>query len=642
MLHVVLKGEHMLILRNISKQYERSGNFVLSNINLEFKDKGLVSVLGPSGCGKTTLLNLIGGLDTPSEGEIIVDDFTLNNLRKKDLNRYHNQYVGFVYQNYNLINYLNVSENIELIAKNQFTDKLLEYLHLYNKKFSKIKNLSGGEKQRVAIARSLINNPHILLCDEPTGALDIKTSHEIMELLKNISKNMLVIMVTHNKDLANKYSDRIITLEDGSVIKDTKKQRNTLPRKHNLKKIKISFSRIIKIILNNIKNKYKRNILTILAFSIGLIALSLVLAISNGFNKSLEKEEKESLSKYPIFISETSLNLDKSIKDIFSSTELHNEEYIYKEKTEHKNIITKEYIDDLNKINKFLNYQINTYILDGKILTISDKKLEEINIISGNDIKETNEVLLFVNNNTINAEVLESLGFTKEKYSYNEIINYEFKIKKENYKIVGIASIESDSYLSNINGLLSYQSLPNIIPLSISLYPKDYKSKSEILKHLENYKAVEFTDYSSTIKSLSKSLMNGITVILISFSAISLMVSTIMIGIISYISIYERIKEIGLFKSLGLSNFYIKVIFMGENVLLGIIASSFSFIVSKCISIPLNNILTSLTGLQNIILINSKLLITLFIISISLSLIGTYFPIRKTKKLKIIETLKYE
>ena len=255
MLHVVLKGEHMLILRNISKQYERSGNFVLSNINLEFKDKGLVSVLGPSGCGKTTLLNLIGGLDTPSEGEIIVDDFTLNNLRKKDLNRYHNQYVGFVYQNYNLINYLNVSENIELIAKNQFTDKLLEYLHLYNKKFSKIKNLSGGEKQRVAIARSLINNPHILLCDEPTGALDIKTSHEIMELLKNISKNMLVIMVTHNKDLATKYSDRIITLEDGSVIKDTEKQRNTLPRKHNLKKIKISFSRIIKIIINNIKNK---------------------------------------------------------------------------------------------------------------------------------------------------------------------------------------------------------------------------------------------------------------------------------------------------------------------------------------------------------------------------------------------------
>lgn len=376
MLHVVLKGEHMLILRNISKQYERSGNFVLSNINLEFKDKGLVSILGPSGCGKTTLLNLIGGLDTPSEGEIIVDDFTLNNLRKKDLNRYHNQYVGFVYQNYNLINYLNVSENVELIAKNQFTEKLLEYLHLYNKKFSKIKNLSGGEKQRVAIARSLINNPHILLCDEPTGALDIKTSHEIMELLKNISKNLLVIMVTHNKDLATKYSDRIITLEDGSVVKDTKKQRNTLPRKHDLKKIKISFSRIIKIILNNIKNKYKRNILTILAFSIGLIALSLVLAISNGFNKSLEKEEKESLSKYPIFISETSLNLDKSIKDIFSSTELYNEDYIYKEKTEHKNIITKEYIDDLNTINKFLNYQINTYILDGKILTISDKKLE--------------------------------------------------------------------------------------------------------------------------------------------------------------------------------------------------------------------------------------------------------------------------
>lgn len=632
----------MLKLTNISKQYEGSSNFTLNNINLEFESTGLVSILGPSGCGKTTLLNLIGGLDTPTSGSILIDNYELTKLKKIDLDRYHNQYVGFVYQNYNLINYLNVVDNIELINKNKEIDLLLDYLHLKDKAKKQVKYLSGGEKQRVSIARSLSNNPRFLLCDEPTGALDTKTSHEIMKLLKEISKTTLVIMVTHNEELAKRYSDRIIALEDGDVKSDTKAKTKCTNSSFSFKKIHVSISKILNIITKNIKSKYKRNFLTVTAFSIGLISLGLVLSISAGFNKSMEREEKESLSKYPIYISETSTNLNKDLKNIFSEQEKVEDDYIYKIESTHTNIIDESYIKGLSKLEQNINNQINSYLIDGKVLSISKKPIDEIIIKSGRNIENANELLLVVNNNQIDGSVLLSLGLKEEKYKYEDIINYQVKINKNKYKIVGIASFDDESYYQDVTGILSYDAEFNSIPVSISLYPKDYENKSAIIKHLDSYPQVEYTDYSSTLKSVSKTLMDGVTIILLCFSMISLIVSTIMIGIISYISVIERIKEIGLFKSLGLSSRNIKVIFIGENILLGIISSMFSFDVLKIISIPINKILTNITGMTDILLINSNILIVLLSISIILSIIGSYFPIRKTKKLKIIDCLRYE
>lgn len=642
MLHAVLKGEPMLKLTNISKQYEGSSNLTLKNINLEFESTGLVSILGPSGCGKTTLLNLIGGLDTPTSGSILIDNYELTKLKKIDLDRYHNQYVGFVYQNYNLINYLNVVDNIELINKNKEIDLLLDYLHLKDKAKKQVKYLSGGEKQRVSIARSLSNNPRFLLCDEPTGALDTKTSHEIMKLLKEISKTTLVIMVTHNEELAKRYSDRIIALEDGDVKSDTKAKTKCTNSSFSFKKIHVSISKILNIITKNIKSKYKRNFLTVIAFSIGLISLGLVLSISAGFNKSMEREEKESLSKYPIYISETSTNLNKDLKNIFSEQEKVEDDYIYKIESTHTNIIDESYIKGLSKLEQNINNQINSYLIDGKVLSISKKPIDEIIIKSGRNIENANELLLVVNNNQIDGSVLLSLGLKEEKYKYEDIINYQVKINKNKYKIVGIASFDDESYYQDVTGLLSYDAEFNSTPVSISLYPKDYENKSAIIKHLDSYPQVEYTDYSSTLKSVSKTLMDGVTIILLCFSMISLIVSTIMIGIISYISVIERIKEIGLFKSLGLSSRNIKVVFIGENILLGIISSMFSFDVLKIISIPINKILTNITGMTDILLINSNILIVLLSISIILSIIGSYFPIRKTKKLKIIDCLRYE
>lgn len=632
----------MLILKNISKQYLGSKTEVLKDINLSFEEHGLVSILGPSGCGKTTLLNLIGGLDIPTTGSILVNGKDISKFKRKEMDKYHNQIIGFVYQNYNLINYLNVVDNIELINKNNYIDKLLDYFKLTNKKKKKIKNLSGGEKQRVAIARSIASNPKILLCDEPTGALDTKTGNNIMKFLKNISKTTLVIMVTHNSELASAYSDRVIILEDGHVVSDSMPPDSIDENKLKFEKTNISILRILNIIINNLKNKYKRNILSVVAFSVGLISLCLVLGISSGFNKSMDREEKESLSKYPIFISETSTNLDNELKNILSTSKEVEDESIYVKRSNHINKLDKSYISDLTLIKDNLNYQVNTYIMNNVFLNISERKINELNIIKGKDIENKNEVLLITNNNIIEETIIKSIGLTEGKYSFEEIINKEFKIKKDVYKIVGIASVSEDSYLNNISGLLTYNSFPSLIPINISLYPKDYYNKQIVIKHLNKYESIEYTDYSSTIKSLSKTLMNGITVVLLSFSAISLFVSTIMIGIISYISVIERIKEIGLFKSLGLSNFHIKYIFLMENIILGIISSIISYFFCKVLSISINNLLYNLSGMENIMLINISMLKMLLIISISLSIIGSYFPVRKTKKLKIVDCLKYE
>lgn len=632
----------MLTLKNISMQYEGSNNLILNNINLSFGENGLVSILGPSGCGKTTLLNIIGGLDKPTNGRVLFDGYDITKLKRKELDKYHNRIIGFVYQNYNLIDYLNVVDNIELINKNIYIKELLEQFSLSSKKYKKIKHLSGGEKQRVAIARSISNNPKILLCDEPTGALDTKTGHTIMKFLKSISSEILVIMVTHNKELANTYSDRIISLEDGNIVYDSNSYEESSYEIKNFFKTKIKITRILNIILKNLQSKYKRNILSVIAFSVGLISLGLVLGISSGFNKSMELEEKNSLSKYPIYISETSTNLDNELNNIFEEKSNIEDEYIYKKENGHINKLDFEYINSLSKIEEFLNYQINTYLIQDKIINVSDKKIKELEIIKGHNIENKNEIILIATNNTVDENILRSLNLSGNKFSFDEILNREIKIKKEKYKVVGIAKVNEDSYLNTLSGLLSISDFPKQIPLNISLYPKDYESKKSVLNHLNNYKDIEYTDYSSSIKNLSKTLMNGITIILLSFSIISLLVSTIMIGIVSYISVLERIKEIGLFKSLGLSNFHVKNIFLFENIILGIIASILSFIVCRISSIPINNLLTSLTGMNNILLVNSNLLITLLCVSISLSIIGSYLPIRKTKKLKIIDCLKYE
>lgn len=631
----------MLILKNIYKSYKNEKN-ILKNINLIFKEKGLVTMLGKSGSGKTTLLNIIGLLDKPSNGLVIYKNKILNNLSKKKIDSYHYNEVGFIYQNYNLIDYMSVKDNIKIVRNNKDIEKIIRLLDIEKLINKKVKNLSGGEKQRVAIARSLINNPSIIVADEPTGALDEENSKYVMELLKELSKEKLVILVTHNNELADLYSDRIIKIQDGEIVDDTDEYLEEDEYDYKLKKYRISKIKLLKITKNNLLNKFKRNLLTIIAISIGLISLSLVIGISNGFKKSLDKEEKESLSYYPIFISKSSVDLQDEFNNIFKEKDKKVENKIYSINVEHTNKITKKYVNNLNVINNNLKYKINTYYYDSKIITTSNSRLEEIDLLKGNYPTKDNEVLLLLDsNNSINREYLKEIKKTKKEYEYDELLNYEYKIKKKKYKITCIAKIKKDSVISDISGLIYNESIvKNKIPESIYLFPKSYKDKLQIKEFLNENNKVKYTDYSTTIKSISETLINGISIVLISFTLISLIVSTIMIGILSYINIIEKTKEIGVIKSLGATNKNIKEIFYLENIILGIVSSIISIIICYSISIPINKTLYNLTGMNNILLINKEIFIYITLISILICLIGSSIPISRIRKMNLIDCLK--
>ena len=342
----------MLQLKNITKNYIAGNTDVeaLKGIDLEFRKSEFVSILGPSGCGKTTLLNLLGGLDRYTTGDIVINGKSTMDFTDRDWDTYRNRSIGFVFQNYNLIPHQTVLSNVELALtlsgvskteRRRRAIKVLEDVGLGDQIHKKPNQMSGGQMQRVAIARALINNPEILLADEPTGALDSETSVQIMEILKEISKDRLIVMVTHNGDLAEKYSTRIIRLLDGQVTGDSdpyhsgkermkvdKKQQ----RKDRKKKTSMSFFTALSLSLNNLLTKKTRTFMTAFAGSIGIIGIALILSLSNGFQTYINKIQEDTLSSYPISIEETSTDLGAlmtSIQAFGSESESHELDKVY-------------------------------------------------------------------------------------------------------------------------------------------------------------------------------------------------------------------------------------------------------------------------------------------------------------------------
>lgn len=312
----------MLELKNIKKDYI-SGNetvHALKGISLSFRKNEFVSILGQSGCGKTTMLNIIGGLDHYTSGDLLIDHRSTKDFKDKDWDSYRNHTIGFVFQSYNLIPHQSVLANVELaltlsgVSRDERRKRALEALEkvgLKDQIHKRPNQMSGGQMQRVAIARALVNNPDILLADEPTGALDSATSVAIMEILNEIAKDKLVIMVTHNPELAQKYSTRIIRLLDGEVVDDSNPY--TIEEKTaeimKLKKTSMSFVTALSLSLNNLMTKKARTFLTAFAGSIGIIGIALILSLSNGVQSYISSVEKETLSSYPITIQDNSMDM---------------------------------------------------------------------------------------------------------------------------------------------------------------------------------------------------------------------------------------------------------------------------------------------------------------------------------------------
>ncbi|MBR2809391.1 MAG: ABC transporter ATP-binding protein, partial [Erysipelotrichaceae bacterium] len=313
----------MLELKKICKQY-RTGSLVqnaLIDIDLAFRDNEFVAILGHSGSGKTTLLNIIGGLDQMSSGDLIINGISTRKYKDKDWDAYRNHSIGFVFQSYNLIPHQTILANVELSLtlngikrreRVQRAKKALESVGLADHMHKLPNQLSGGQMQRVAIARALVNDPDIILADEPTGALDSETSLQVMDILKQVAKDKLVIMVTHNPDLADEYANRIIRLSDGHIIDDSNPfiiDTDTKPGKKIPKNKSMSLVTAFSLSLKNLLTKKLRTFMMAFAGSIGIMGIALILSVSTGFSNYIDQIQEETLSSYPLTITSESVNL---------------------------------------------------------------------------------------------------------------------------------------------------------------------------------------------------------------------------------------------------------------------------------------------------------------------------------------------
>lgn len=833
----------MLELTNITKDYVSGDTTVkaLKGVSIKFRKNEFVSILGQSGCGKTTLLNIIGGLDRYTDGDLSIDNISTKKYKDKDWDTYRNNRIGFVFQSYNLIPHQTVLSNVELaltlsgVSKSERRKRAMEVLEkvgLGDQIHKKPNQMSGGQMQRVAIARALVNNPDILLADEPTGALDSATSIQIMNILKDISKDKLIIMVTHNPELADKYSSRIIRLLDGKVVDDTNpyngkecdddkatdkqdsknNKSEETGKKAKKQKTSMSFATALSLSLNNLMTKKARTILTAFAGSIGIIGIALILSLSHGMRSYIHRVEQDTLSGYPLTIQKTAVDYssflgmgeEKKIEDkqpgrIYSNSMMSDMinkmltsvtvndlksfmSYIESDESGIKDLtndIQYSYDVDLNiykadtskgifKVNPstvFESLGMDQMTQGGSMSMmgntdawsemIDNEELikSQYDILDGRLPQEYNEVVLVVDKDDMISEYSlyalglidisqlqkvfaqmqmgnvpeENLNDEQVSFTYDELLNQSFKLvvntdvyvkdgngyrdmssdeefmkrllaNSVDIKIVGILKPNGDASNASITTNVAYtnkltQYLINTVndsdivkeqlanpavdvftgepfaensyeanltklgvanledPASINIYPKDFKSKEKIVDIIDEYNAklkaegkeeIEYTDYVGLMMSSVSTIINAISYVLIAFVAISLVVSSIMIGIITYISVLERTKEIGILRSIGASKKDVSRVFNAETVIVGFVAGMIGIIITLLLNIPINIIIKNITGISGMSKLPVSGGVALVVISIILTFIAGLIPARVASKKDPVIALRTE
>lgn len=788
----------MLKLNNIVKTYESNSFKVeaLKNVNIEFRNNEFVSILGPSGCGKTTLLNIIGGLDRYTSGDLIINGKSTKEFKDYDWDTYRNHSIGFVFQSYNLIPHQTVLGNVELALsiggvgktdRRQRAIEALEKVGLKNQINKKPNQLSGGQMQRVSIARALVNNPDIILADEPTGALDSETSVQVMEILKEISKDRLVIMVTHNPDLANRYSTRIINIFDGNITGDTNpisdaerilleeeekqanesKQLDPKTRKLLEKKTSMSFLSALRLSLNNLLSKKKRTFITSLAGSIGIIGIATILAVSSGMQDYVNKVQEDSTSMNYILIQETHIDREAMIENgppgmeqvslekypenttgaipyvknsmfVTIKQDLSTEYLNYlKEKTEghvigmgysrslEMNILTKNGTDysvvstsqanfqEMIAINDYVNNQyeilagtkipsekneiaivvdeynrIPTSVLDALCISYNEETMAEVSYeeFLGKEIKialndgfykldgsrykaaSTQEELSEVYNNTSETEVLKVVSVVRmskdassvwsepgviytpslTEYLYEDCTTSAVGLAQKENTEVNVITGENFNLRNTQETALRKLGISQT-PTSIIIYPKDYNSKEAIMRSLDSWndvkteeEMVRYTDVSNLLVSMLSSTIDIISYVLIAFSSISLVVSSIMIAIIIYASVIERIKEIGVLRSVGARKKDISRVFKSEAVILGFVSGVIAIIVTAILCIIINIILGRLVNITTIASLTVGIIISMIALNVVLTLIASLIPASLAAKKDPVLALRSE
>ena len=772
----------MLQLKDIVKKYNTGGTEVevLKKVNISFRESEFVSILGASGSGKTTLLNIIGGLDKYSSGDMLLMGRSTKKFTDRDWDSYRNGTIGFVFQSYNLIGHLSVIENVKLALSisgesNKENDikakKVLEDVGLGEHLYKKPNQLSGGQMQRVAIARALVTNPKVILADEPTGALDSKTSVQIMELIKEISKEKLVIMVTHNPELARKYSDRIVSVKDGEIIEDTKPYIEQEGNNgYKLKKTAMAFSSAIKSSFKNLLTKKFRSLMTVVASSIGIISIGLVLAISSGMDKYIQTMQNENLSSMPITISSNQINF--GIGEDNNTSDSSEENLVPKSRRDiHKNLYSEDALGNGETFIKYIQENAKDYysaidfakgykikaltkntkgdIVDVKMdgqdnsrgNTIFSVLPEDKNLIMNQfeivksleqnfEYPKGNEIVLFTaKNNEIDKNVLKALGYSENaKVKYEDILGKEFSIvdnnnyytKVENrfvpatvdekmynagtkVKIVAIAKAKDsftvpqftlgytkklqDSLLSKevssdivkeqekdkSKNILTNTKMDNEVatevlsglgantePSSILIYPKTFNDRDKIANTISEYNkkvaekygagtedynkySITYSDMAKQMTSIMSQMINTITLILTAFAGISLIVSSIMIGILTYVSVVERTKEIGILRAIGARKKDITRIFIAEAGLIGFVSGAVGVIVSSGLALPISNTIAKALKIDSFSAgLDIKSAVGLILLSVVLTLIASLIPSRMAAKKDPVEALRTE
>lgn len=809
----VLKGDtRMLKLEGITKDYKSGDGVVhaLKGINLEFRRTEFVSILGHSGCGKTTMLNIIGGLDRYTDGDMSIDGVSTKKYKDVDWDTYRNIRIGFVFQSYNLIQHLTILDNVAmamtlsgvgLAERKRRAEEALRIVGLEGQMKKLPNQLSGGQMQRVSIARAIVNNPEIILADEPTGALDSATSVQIMELLKEISRTKLVIMVTHNRELAEQYSTRIVSVKDGEIVGDTmpydgsdessteKKvefEVTDKEKKKKLKKSSMSYSTAIKLSFKNLMTKKGRTLMTSIAGSIGIIGVCLVLAISNGFSNYVNELQQTVLAGYPVQIAQETFDTNVLLNMFMGGTSGSDGRTQYPDKDTViqynpsemissaviENDFGQDYIDYVNKVKEngwassvTYSYGMDTTVIGKTVNVLGAENYEKVNpsggfdmsglivpkadigwsemigdeefirsqydLVAGTFPQNKNQVILVVDSyNQANVSVLLGLGFrsSQKEVSFDDIVGTKLRVVanddlyvegenglfaektdsaalKELYiapesetnleiEVVGVLrpkegtqiallstginyTSELTQYLLDVNSksrIVEAQSantstdvttgMPftekdtyrkamqkiggDSTPTGMNVYPKDFSGKEKIIAYLDQWNAdnpdseVVYVDMSEMATSMLNEIIRIISIVLVCFAAISLVVSSVMIGIITYVSVVERTKEIGILRSLGARKIDISNVFNAETFIIGLLAGVIGVIVTYILSIPINLIIYNLVEIGTLCMLSPWHALIMIVVSFVLTLVAGLVPSSVAAKKDPVEALRTE
>ncbi|MGH4052915.1 MAG: ATP-binding cassette domain-containing protein [Clostridium sp.] len=694
----------LLSLNNLSKEYflEKKKSFnALSSVNLNFEKGEFVSILGPSGCGKSTLLNIIAGLDQPTSGDLVIEGKSTKKYKKKNWDLYRKNNIGFVFQSFNLIEHLSALENVEIVMnliglpkkkRIERAKSLLIQVGLEKHMDHKPGELSGGQKQRVAIARALANDPDIILADEPTGALDKKTGIQIMELIKEVASDKLIIMVTHNRELAYEYSTRVVAILDGKIQNDetiNESETNDVKSELTKKDGSMSFGNAIKISLRNLKKKTGRIIVTTIAGSIGIAGILLVVGLSNGATDYIDVQTNS-------FASANIIQTTMKFKDATV------------QKTNYpKNINVYDSIKknpDVLKIRENLNIKdITSYEVNNEILKdITFNSLAGENYLSNIDhaltgsVPKDNKNELLVNKDMA-KKIIEKYGMNPDTGDYSKAIGKKINVviqekttnpltgdeilgKKytHDFTVVGVVNeialssaavyYSYDAVNTWLNDDGYFESKENRV-VNAEVVIKDVHNNETVLNYInatENggiggSKMTEEKGFSATsqivmVKTAIKTLINLAEAVMIVFISLALVVSTILIGIVIFSSVLERKKEIGILKAVGARNKDIARIFKAESALIGLFAGVTGVIVAFIIQPLANRIINDVLNIDANNIVNIPLtgipftdikvpfvtIIGLIVISILVAVLAGHFPSKRATKIQVIDALRDE